>query len=597
MRSDMKELIIDIEADGLLLGVKNIWVVVCKFVGANVAVTFTTPSGLQELLDSADVIIGHNAMMYDLPALKKVWGITYDPSKVYDTLLVSRLLLPDRPEGHSLEAWGKQLGIHKSEFSDWTKYSDEMLEYCKQDVNVSEALYIRIKSDCTQYPKIQRAIELEHQFAHLICQQIQAGFKLDIKKAQELLGVLDLERNGLKTELLAMLPKQKVLSHYKTIKDKGQLLAEDDNSYTYQTANGKMITKEFTYIEMNPNSTQQVAKFFKSKGWIPKEFTDKGAPKIDGKVLGSLPYPEAKLLARVFRLTKMMGMINDGKAGWLKLVNPETHRIHGDVLTNATNTGRASHSRPNVAQVDKKDLRMRECWIAEEGRVLVDCDASGLELRLLGHYLAPYDKGAFAYEVIQGDIHTFNQHAMGLEKRDSSKSLIYALVYGAGNEKLGKLVYQDKAIHETNEKHLKSAGRDVRNSVETNITGYKELVDMVSMLFKQRGFLYGLDGRPLHPRSDYSALNLLIQSAGAIIMKQALTNTVDLLAERNYKLGVDYLLVGNVHDEIIIETSPSLAEEIGKCVKDAIKKAGEDFKLHTTLDGEYKIGKSWAEVH
>jgi DNA polymerase-1 len=597
MRSDMKELIIDIEADGLLLGVKNIWVVVCKFVGANVAVTFTTPSGLQELLDSADVIIGHNAMMYDLPALKKVWGITYDPSKVYDTLLVSRLLLPDRLGKHSLGAWGKTLGIPKTTFSDWSKYSDEMLEYCKQDVNVAEAIYIRLKSDCLQYPKIQRAIQLEHKFANLICYQIQAGFKLDIKKAQELLGILDVERGHIKEELKTILPKQKIIAHYKTIKGKGQLLAEDEQSYTYQTANGKLVTKEFEFKDMNPNSTQQLIAFFKSKGWVPKEFTEKKTPKLDSKILNSLPYPEAKPLARVFRLTKMMGMINDGKAGWLKLVNPETSRIHGDMLTNATNTGRASHNKPNVGQVDKKDLRMRECWIAEEGRVLVDCDASGLELRLLGHYLAPYDKGAFAYEVIQGDIHTFNQHAMGLEKRDSSKSLIYALVYGAGNEKLGKLVYQDKAIHETNERRLKSAGRDVRNSVETNITGYKELVDMVSMLFKQRGFLYGLDGRPLHPRSDYSALNLLIQSAGAIIMKQALTNTVDLLTERNYKLGVDYLLVGNVHDEIIIETSPSIAEEIGKCVKDAIKKAGEDFSLHTTLDGEYKIGKSWAEVH
>lgn len=843
----MKQLIIDIETDGLLLEAKNIWVVVCKFVGANDAVTFTDPTGLQELLDSADKVIGHNLVMFDLPVLRRLWNIQYDVAKCFDTLLVSRLLLPDREGGHGLKEWGARLHKPKIEFNDWSKYSKEMEEYCVQDVSVCEEVYKRLVQDLTEYPKVSKALSIEHQFAYLIRSQIQAGFKLDTSLVEELYQTLKDERVSIELTLLSRLPKQKVLAHYKTIKDKGQLLHECEQSYTYQMKNGKMVTKEFEYLDTNLNSRQQIAKFLKSKGWIPKEFTETGLPKIDEKVLGSLPYEEAKLLARAFRLTKQMGMLKDGDAGWLKMVNTETKRVHGSVLTNATNTGRCSHcvpmnslaltktgwkgysdlnigdeilgydiktntkkwtkilnlnyfqdmevgnigngnvklkctanhkwvvyakqrnkevfklkearelrkydailvnapyenlnselqymlpiakynyphiedvlrfnkqqlhcfmlgflladghlkkstngtrdswsfsqaegdildtvhtamylyshtrisktcktrckkdtqrfgynvtqtqvghlrssegmqwtytgredvwcptteletwimkqgdvititgnSKPNVAQCDRKDIRMRQCWVAEEGNLLVGCDASGLELRLLGHYLFPYDKGTFAFEVIQGDIHTYNQEAMHLNKRDSAKGAIYALVYGAGNKKLGILDYLDKELKELDEIKLAKAGKRIRSAVEDNITGYKELVKKVGDAFKVRGYLLGIDGRPLHPRSDYSALNLLIQNAGAIVMKEALIQAYKKLTEEGLELEKDYKFVANIHDEIIVECRVDLAESIGKTVKQAIVDSGVSLGIHTKLDGEYKIGKSWGETH
>lgn len=842
-----KQLIIDIETDGLLLESKNIWVVVCKFVGANDAVTFTDPTGLQEILDSADKVIGHNLVMFDLPVLKRLWNIQYDISKCFDTLLVSRLLLPDREGGHGLKEWGARLHKPKIEFNDWSKYSKEMEEYCIQDVSVCEEVYKRLLQDLTEYPKISKALTIEHQFAYLIRSQIEVGFKLDTSLVEELYQTLKDERVSIELTLLSRLPKQKILTHYKTIKDKGQLLHECEQSYTYQMKNGKMVTKEFEFLDTNLNSRQQIANFLKSKGWIPKEFTETGLPKIDEKVLGSLPYEEAKLLARAFRLTKQMGMLKDGDAGWLKMVNPETKRVHGSVLTNATNTGRCSHcvpmdskaltkegwktydelkvgelilaydqerhlkvwtpllnkakftnqlvgtignksmkfrctanhkwvvqskkrsgnryngqlreasklkkhdrllvnapyefgttdtydlvmdkyntnyfpyitdfnksllasflngflladghfnksingtkhtwyfvqatghifeclltasylywdkrissyihspknpkhresntclftsselmstsegmewvpstyedvwcpetkygtwvmrqnnhititgnSKPNVAQCDRKDIRMRQCWVAEEGNSLVGCDASGLELRLLGHYLFPYDKGTFAFEVIQGDIHTYNQEAMHLNKRDSAKGAIYALVYGAGNKKLGILDYLDKELKELDEIKLAKAGKRIRSAVEDNITGYKELVKKVGDAFKIRGYLLGIDGRPLHPRSDYSALNLLIQNAGAVVMKEALIQAYKKLTEEGLVLEGDYKFVANIHDEIIVECREDLAESIGKIVKQAIMDSGVSLGIHTKLDGEYKIGKSWGETH
>lgn len=588
-------LIMDIETDGLLLEATKVFCMVVKDYHTGEVATYTDnmETGITRL-QSADVIVAHNGVMFDIPVLNKLYNAKISADKVFDTLLVSRLSLPDRDGGHSLRAWGKRLGFPKGDFDDFSELSQDMINYCIQDVEVTTRIFNTLKDGAREYYK---AFKLEHLFAEIITKQIQSGFKLDIPKVTKLYDELREEYDEVYNTIYSLMPPIKVTTHYNKTKEQGLLLDEDEESYTYTTAKTRVIKKkEFNYKEPNPTSRKQIGSYLKAKGWTPKVTTETGLPKIDEKVLGGLPYTEAKLFARLFRLQKVMGMIKNDNGGWLNYVR-EDGRVHGDVLTNATNTGRASHARPNMAQVDKKDSRMREVWIPKEGWSLVGCDASGLELRILAHYLAPYDKGAYAYEVINGDVHTHNQRIMGLNTRDGAKTMIYALIYGAGNHKLGSVYNNDAEVFTSSDHETIKRGKAVRDNVLTGLAGYEKLIDTIAKAYSTRGNLKGIDGRPLHPRSDYSALNLLIQSAGAIIMKQALVNFYNLSIDKGYEYGLDYNLVANVHDEFQLECVPEIAEELGKLARLSIIKAGEDFNLKVELDGEYKIGSNWNETH
>lgn len=255
------------------------------------------------------------------------------------------------------------------------------------------------------------------------------------------------------------------------------------------------------------------------------------------------------------------------------------------------------NSKPNMAQVDRKDLRMRKCWIPKEGWGLVGCDASGLELRILAHYLSFWDDGAYAQVVLQGDVHTYNQKAMGLNERDTAKTAIYGLIYGAGNEKLGNIVMKDLGQVTNSSQKQMYLGGQVRSAIQNELTGYKELMDTLAETIKRRSYLTGIDGRPLFPRNDYSALNLLIQSAGASVMKKALNNFMRKTKFLKLKHGVDFGLCANVHDEVQIEAPKKNLDKLGKMFQDSIIAVTHQFDLKCSMDGEYKEGTSWAETH
>ncbi len=592
------KIVIDIEADGLLIAAKNVWCVVIQNLDDGNIDTFRPEDEdfavtISEYFNDAEAIIGHNIMMYDLPLLKKLYGINYNPSKVIDTQLISRVLEPDRENGHSLKAWGIRLGNVKSDFTDFTKYTEEMLEYCIQDVKVTSSLYKFITSDINLSDKY---ITLEHEFAYIISQQILAGFGFDVEGAEKLYSELVIEYDNIKSELASIMPKIANKNHYNTVVKKNALISENSESYTY-SAGGKVKTKEFTYIEPNPTSRQQLAAWLISKGWKPKSFTETGLPEVNEKTLADFATIESTKAVRMLRLQKQLGMLKDGQSGWIKCYHQQgTGRIHGDVITNGANTGRCTHSNPNVSQVDKKDLRMRALWIPREQWHLVGIDAASLELRVLAHYLSYYDDGLFATLVSTGDVHTHNQQTFGLQKRDSAKTMIYALIYGAGDKKLGTIAMSDIGVVERDEAKLIKAGRVLRQRVIDDFSGYKELLEDVKNIFKSRGFLVGLDKRPLHPRKEYSALNLLIQSGGAIIMKQAQVNSLKLFKDNNLQLGIDYNYVGSIHDEAQIEVKAN-PDLIGELFVRAIENTKQDFNLKCDMAGEYKVGKNWSLTH
>ena len=338
----------------------------------------------------------------------------------------------------------------------------------------------------------------------------------------------------------------------------------------------------------NPGSRQQIAQALADLGYdLPKE-QDATTPKVDEGVLKKIDHPIAQKLLDYLLVQKRLGQLAEGEQAWLKLV--KLGRIHGSVNTNGAVTGRCTHSNPNVAQVPACRVpygeECRGLFGAGVGKKLVGCDASGLELRMLAHYLAFYDGGQYGKIVTEGDIHTFNMERAGLENRDQAKTMIYALLYGAGPAKMGEIIGGGA-----------KEGMQLKRKFLDNLPALKKLQDAIQKKVEHGGVLSGLDGRLLRIRSSHAALNMLLQSAGAVCMKVALIQLFHALGKSNWQHGREYAFVANIHDEFQAEVIPDQAEAFGKLAVKAIRVAGVELKLNVQLDGEYKIGNTWAETH
>jgi len=347
--------------------------------------------------------------------------------------------------------------------------------------------------------------------------------------------------------------------------------------------------------EFNPNSRAHIEISLKRKyGWNPKKLTPSGQAQLDESVLKSLPYPEAKDLAWLMLLKKRSGQVHDGDNGWLKVVKDDG-RIHGSVNTNGAVTGRMTHSTPNMAQVPRvvhgpdgvlwgaKGVWGADCrslFKAPEGRVIVGCDASGLELRMLAHYMSRWDQGEYTKVILEGDIHTVNQKAAGLPTRDQAKTFIYALLYGAGDAKIGSII--GKGAY---------AGKKLKKRFFENLPALGYLSEAVSSKASKQKHVRGLDGRILRVRHQHAALNTLLQGAGACVMKWALVNLWETADPTRYAF------ILNVHDEYQAEVDEDYAEEFARLAEEAIRQAGRDLGLRCPLDAEAKIGTTWQETH
>ena len=291
----------------------------------------------------------------------------------------------------------------------------------------------------------------------------------------------------------------------------------------------------------------------------------------------------ATLIRDYLMLQKRVAQIES----WLEALKDDG-RVHGKVITNGAVTGRMTHSKPNMAQVPNAGSvyghECRECWSVEEGNVLVGCDASGLELRMLAHYMKDQD---YVKTVTEGsskdgtDVHTVNQRAAGLATRDNAKTFIYAFLYGAGDAKIGSIVGGTA-----------KDGEKLKAKFLEQTPALARLIGTVKKL-AAKGWVPGLDGRRIWVRSEHAALNSLLQGAGAIVMKKALCIFYDKIKENKWPVK----LVANVHDEIQMETTPEFADIVGKAARMSIIEAGQHFKLRCPLDGEYKYGRTWRDTH
>jgi DNA polymerase I-like protein with 3'-5' exonuclease and polymerase domains len=548
---------------------------------------FVKPNNLQAYLDSVDKIIAHNGIFFDFPVLKKVWGITVKRSQVVDTLVLARLYDPSIEGGHSLEAWGERLGHYKAPYKQiWSWMTGTFLDkdnanlpfdepvipllhhYCARDTLVTAQLYKHLDKEM-QNDFSEQSKELEHQVAIIIAEQERNGFKLDEKGASQLLCSLKTKLETIQVEMQSIFPP-KVQSN-RVHKTTGKALAD--------------IVEPF-----NPGSRKQIAERLIEKGWKPKKHTEKGSVIVDETTLEGINIPEAKAIAEYLMLQKRIAQIES----WIEAIEPDG-RVHGRVITNGAVTGRMTHHSPNMAQIPNSGAiygpECRNLWTVEKGNSLVGIDASGLELRMLAHYM---NDDEYTHQVVSGDIHTTNQKAAGLETRNQAKTFIYAFLYGAGSAKIG-------AISGGGAKE----GQLLIDRFLRNTPKLKKLREKISGLYSEKGWLPGLDGRKLLVRSEHSSLNTILQGAGAIVMKKALV----LFKEELQSQKIWHEFKANVHDEWQVECREEDAERVGQLGKQAISKVVKKLeilddnkpnpkkRLRCPLDGEYKIGKTWKDTH
>lgn len=498
-------------------------------------------------------------------------------------------------------------------------------------------------------PVSDRSVWLEMDVATILARQERWGFAFDVAEAEKFYVSLIAERERLDAELRKTFGSwlapdgqpitvtktrrvsRKDLPHlgYERLKKNNAIKMDKDGNpvpiYVKELYEEGSRYQKFKVVEFNPKSNHHIANRLKKLfNWEPQEFTKSGEPKLDDAVMSQLPWPEAKLLSEYLTVAKRIGQLAEGKQAWLK--KERNGRIHGAVITCGAVTRRMTHSNPNVAQVPKvhskdgtilwgKDggfgAECRGLFTSSAGFVLVGCDADALELRCLGGYMARYDNGAYIETILSGDkslgtdMHSVNARALGLDPkktynvdgkevggRDIAKTWFYAFIYGAGDFKLGATLGT-----KGDSKTIMAAGKRSRDNFLSGLPALGKLVEMVGKRATSRGFLVGLDGGKLKVRHRHAALNTLLQSAGAIIMKQALVILDRDLQAEGLVPGIDYEFCANVHDEWQLDVLPMHVEFVMKTAEDAIRKAGEELEFGCPLAGNADQGTNWRDTH
>lgn len=576
----MKRLAFDIETDGIFA--TKVHCIVAIDIDTNEQYVYRSDKGnlhdFAQLLGPDCTLIGHNIIGYDIPTLERVMGLSFGETEFIDTLVMSRLANPSRTGGHSLKNLSRGTEDEKTHYEDWSILTDEMVEYCIQDVVATIGVYKRLLDELKHFSS--ESIDLEHQTQTIIQRQVRHGWLLDTFRCYDLLAKLKERKFELEDEVHKRFkPKLKFVKEITPKFKKDGSMSSVGLKFlgdAWNSVGGRFSRLEL--VTFNLGSRQQIGEYLQDFGWKPKNLTPTGQPIVDESVLKGIDIPEAQLIAEYLLVQKRIAQVDS----WLSAVDERDGRVHGYVNSNGAVTGRMTHSSPNVAQVpavySPYGEDCRSCWIVKKGYKLVGCDASGLELRMLAHYMNDPD---YTNEVLHGDIHSTNQRSAGLTTRDQAKTFIYAFLYGAGDAKIGSIV-GGTAKH----------GARLKAKFLDNTPSLQRLRDQVSVA-SGRGYLRGLDGRRLMIRSEHSALNTLLQSAGAIVMKKALI----ILDEYAKIWGIDYEFVGNIHDEFQVEVREDQADKFGSLAVASIQAAGKQLGLRCDLDGEYKVGNNWAETH
>lgn len=632
-----KYIVFDIETDGLLDTTKRFW---CGWLYDSYTDLYTGYTDLDEFFDALNKygtsgynIVGHNICKFDIPALKKLKGERFDfdvRDVCIDTLVLARLIysnikdtdvglmrsgkLPKALYGsHSLKAYGYRMGELKGTYGEqedaWDKFTPEMYEYNKQDVVVTLKLFHKLMAK--GYPL--KAIQLEHDIAWVMAKQERNGFVFDKDQAVKLYSELSGKRQVL----------------YENLVSKGGSWTVYKGDKIYKRDNAKRGIKagvpypQYEEVTFNPNSRQHIAKVLMDRGWEPTEMTPTGAPKVDEEILKTAKGIDiTEDILEYLLINKRIAQLAEGDNAWLKLMkeDPDGYtRIHGSVNPNGAVTGRATHAYPNVAQVpagrSPYGEECRSLFRVPTGWYEAGIDASGLELRCFAHFLYPYDHGEYVNEILNGDIHTHNQKMAGLPTRDQAKTMIYCMMYGGGDGKLGEVINgtakDGKALKERFFNAV-PAYKELCSDIERTLITSSEWVGGVNKVtWRKRAHpdnsnlsithsILGLDRRVVYVRSPHSALNTLLQSAGALICKKWVCLVEENMRKAGYKHGWDgdFAMMAWVHDETQIACrTKEIAEDCVRIAQESMRQTQEFFKFNCQLDTEGKIGANWFDCH
>ena len=428
--------VIDIEADDL--AATRIWCIVCQNVGTDEVVIFR-PSDLSRFRDFVlahpDCYwVGHNALSFDVPTLNRLLGTSIPFDRVVDTLVLSYLYHPRMPGGHSLEAWGERLKEQKGDFHDFSQFTEEMLEYCIQDVKVCATLFRRLTARMRGRGFSERSCKLEHEIRVVVDEQQTNGFYFDAENGGKLLDHLRGAADGLAGPIRELFPRE--LQHAGTYKYRLKKDGDPVSSYLRHLERYPRVDLKgdvydvYDWSDFNIGSPKQRVDKLLSLGWKPQKFTKKGFPQVDEESLldfhSKSGLPEIKAIADWLVLTGRANMVQT----WLNALGSDS-RIHGRVLTCGAGTRRMTHNSPNTANIPKASVKVpyghecRSLWtVPGPDRSLVGYDAKGLEMRMFAHYLNNPEAAAL---YVSGDPHQVNADLLGID-RDPVKNVFYAFL-------------------------------------------------------------------------------------------------------------------------------------------------------------------------
>ena len=650
----------------------------------------TLRNGL-DAINSHDIVVFHN-YTFDIPVIEHLLGAV--TAKPLDTMIIAKLLytqdeliqydmsIPDFPKdkygSFSLDAFGRRIGAYKGSHSNWSKLSAAMCEYCTQDVEVTYHLYQELLSH-PNYPS-QQILDLEHEVAYLVASQMAYGFYYDIDKARTLMSRLMYEQTSIALRLQKQfrplfLQKAPVVTPAKPRRTKQfvpnenyiTLSAIHYHPHQYQILkNGKVRFKKYTWFDRphrivythysgGEYTPIELVKFdpgsrHKIRHWLRvmydfefSTFTDKGNPKVDGDELEFLG-DSAKDLMRYLKVTKDISEVR----GILDIIRSDTHSVHGRVDTLGAATHRATHSSPNVAQTSQ-DPAFRECYTAPPGMVLVGADLANIEVRVLAHYLYPYDGGQYAEAVLSKDMHWYHAGLAGFidpsieydehnhthkKARNKSKGFFFGYLYGQGDTIRGHTLWSDGCLTDYTEEEYNLAkeriekrlvivndielfplkkdryvqydeslilktiyGKRIADTFLERMTGIKELIADCATQSKTTGYVQAIDGSKLYSRSPHSALNLLLQGSAGIIAKQWMMNYHHLAKQKGLQLGTDYWQSAYIHDEYQCPCLPHLGDTLGECLEAGAAKVTTDFNMNIPIRADYVVGQTWKDTH
>ena len=551
-----------------------------------------------EMLCEADELIAHNGIGYDFKVIEKLYPTWPFKGKRVDTLVLSRLIradlknedfefnwaveeMPRRMYGsHGLKAWGLRLqknlgsGFLKGDYDGgWEHWSQEMQDYCEQDVKVTMALYKYLKPDT--WP--QEALDMAHQISTIAEDIGKAGWTFDEAKAGKLYAELCTRREELDHELQDLFEPWEV----------HETFIPKRNNKTLGYIEGEPFVKT-TVVNFNHNSRRHIEFCLTKKyGWKPSKKTPQGHAIIDDVVLGNLDYPEAKKLSELFLIQKRIGQLAEGPQAWMKKVDSDGKLRHR-IICPSTRTLRCTHIQPNLSQVPAVRLpygqQCRELFTVPSGYQLVGSDLSGIEIRLFAHFCAAYDGGDYAKKVLESDIHQSNAEAFSDEQtkveRSVAKGALYALLYGSGDYRLGAMV--GKGAKE---------GKRLKDNFIAAVPSYGILKDKVEQA-SEKGFITSLGGNRIKVNSTHTALNSLLQSASSAVSSMWLI----LLSNEIKRQNLDVTILGWIHDEVQMAVKGD-PDHVGNLARRCAKEAGEAFSLRIPIEAEYSVGRTWADTH